>query len=77
MLWGYASEQRSWQKTGPIELELGLGGPSRKSATEPPWVSWRLGGLDLRGDDGLALLMVVEAVDPSEQVPLRGETGRR
>jgi hypothetical protein len=46
-------------------------------ANEPPWVSWRLGGLDLRGDDGLALLMVVEAVDPSEQVPLRGVTGRR
>src|SRR5215510_2800187 len=39
---------------------------------EPPWVSWRLGGLDLRGDDGLALTMVVEAVDPPEQVPLRG-----
>jgi hypothetical protein len=33
--------------------------------------------LDLRGDDGLALLMVVEAVDPSEQVPLRDVTGRR
>ena len=44
---------------------------------ESPWVSWRLGRLDSRSDDGLALTMVVEAVDPPEQVPLRGPMGRR
>lgn len=51
-----------------------LGDPK---APESPWVSWRLGRLDLRGDDDLALTMVVEAVDPPEQVPLRGVTGLR
>src|SRR5215510_1592207 len=44
---------------------------------ESPWVFWRLGGLDLRSDDGLALRMVMEAVVPTEQVPLRGVTGRQ
>jgi hypothetical protein len=39
---------------------------------ESPQVFWRLGGLDLRDRVGLALTMVVKAVDLAEQVPLRG-----
>ena len=39
---------------------------------EPPWVLWRLGGLDLARRGGVALTIVEEAVDPAELVPLRG-----
>jgi hypothetical protein len=42
---------------------------------ESPWVLWRLGGLDLRDDDCLALTMVEEVVDLAQLVPLRGVAG--
>ena len=52
----------------PFKYKFGGEGGIRTHDTlagvESPWVSWRLGRLDLRGDDGLALTMVVDAVDP-------------
>ncbi len=81
-LWpSYDSNRRlQWETpydSNQIPMAGILNSNARLRRPESPWVSWRLGCLDLRGDDDLALTMVVEAVDPPEQVPLRGVTGLR
>src|ERR1051326_7767843 len=77
----------AWMARASIDSTSPAPGPTEAAPTntprsvaadaEPPWVSWRLGGLEVRGHGGPALTMVVEAVDPLERVPLRGGCGGR
>ncbi len=60
--------KRSGRLRSDPGFQLGIDGlvieVIRFRSAESPWVLWRLGGLDLRGDECLALTMVVQAAGP-------------